>query len=318
MKAIVCTGYGPPEVLQLREVETPVPKKNEIRVKIYATAVNSGDWRLRKPDPAAVRLFFGLTKPRKPVLGSVFAGVVDKTGPQATAYQVGDRVFGMTGMAMGAYAEYVCVPETGCVATMPASLDFDQAASVPFGATTALHFLQKAGVRKGAKVLIYGASGAVGTAAVQLAKSYEAEVTGVCSAANAALVRSLGADRVLDYAADDFANHRETYDVVLETVNKLPLKRCLSLLEPNGTLLLIAADFATMLKGAWAGKTGQSRVMFGPAAEKSEYLQHVKLLIETGRYAAVIDRSYPLERIVEAHRYGEQGRKKGNVVIRIE
>lgn len=315
MKAMVCTKYGSPDVLQLQEVEQPLPNEKQILIRVHTTAVNSGDLRLRKADPWAVRLFLGLTKPRQPIFGSVFAGTIEEVGSRIHPFSIGDKVFGMTGMALGTYGEYICMPENGCISLMPNNMDFIQAAAVPFGVTTALHFLKKAMLQKGEKILIYGASGAVGSAAVQLARYSGAEVTAVCSSGNASLVRSLGADHVIDYTKEDFNDHPERYDVVFETVNKLPFSLCRRLVREEGRLILGAAGFADMLKGAWSDKTKRIKVLSGVAQENKEDIAFIKELIENDHYTAVIDRSYPLAKMVEAHQYVELGHKKGNVVI---
>ena len=286
MKAIVCTKYGTPDVLQLQEVKQPLPKAKQLLIRVQATAVNSADLRLRKAEPWAVRLAFGLTKPRLPILGGVFAGIVEKIGSEVQQFAIGDKVFGTTGMTMGAYGEYICVPEGGCIAVIPENMDFVQAAAVPFGAMTALHFLNKAQLQKGETVLIYGASGAVGSAAVQFAKASGAEVTAVCSSANTSLVQSLGADHVIDYAQEDFNSHTKRYDVVFETVNKLPFAQCKRLVQNEGRLILGAAGLADMLRGAWSDKTNRMKVLSGLAQEKKEDLLYTKELIENGHYAA--------------------------------
>src|SRR6185503_4528086 len=238
MKAIVYKTYGSPEVLQLSEVKKPVPGDNEILIKVKATAVNSGDVRLRKADPFAVRFFFGLMKPKKNILGGVLSGEVEAIGKDVKLFKVGDEVFGSTGMSFGAYAEYKCLPETAVLALKPRKMTHREAAVIPFGATPALYYLRKANIQKGQRVLVYGASGAVGTAAIQLAKYLGAEVTGVCSAANASLVKSLGADKVFDYRTEDFKQNEEKYDVVFETVNKLSVKDAAKKVKKGGVLLL--------------------------------------------------------------------------------
>ncbi|HEX7458209.1 MAG TPA: NAD(P)-dependent alcohol dehydrogenase, partial [Ginsengibacter sp.] len=237
MKAIVYTAYGQPDVLQLKEVEKPVPKDNEILVRIFATAVNTGDLRLRKADPWAVRLFFGLTKPKKHILGGVLSGEVEALGKNVTKFKAGDQVFGSTGMSFGAYAAYICLSEDGILSIKPNNISHIEAGTIPFGGTTALYFIKKANIKEGQKVLIYGASGAVGTAAVQLAKYFRAEVTGVCSTSNVEMVRSLGADKVIDYTKEDFTMNGESYDVIFETVNKLSFSNSIRSLKKHGTLI---------------------------------------------------------------------------------
>jgi len=317
MKAIVCTKYGEPEVLKLKDIKKPVPKDNEVLIRIYATAVNSGDWRLRKAEPFAVRLFFGWSKPKKPILGAVFAGEIESVGTEIKEFKVGDKVFGMTGMEMGAYAEYKCLPEKGCISLIPKNINYDEAASVPFGATTALHFLKKANIKKGQKVLIYGASGAVGTAAVQIAKFFGAEVTGVCSSKNLSLVKFLGADRVIDYTKEDFTTNGETYDVIFETVNKTSFHKIKKSLNKNGTLLLGAAGLTETLRSFWTNLTKREKVIFGVTSQKREDINFIKELIEKGEFHPVIDKVYYLNQIVDAHRYVEKGHKRGNVVIKV-
>jgi len=317
MKAIVCTKYGETEVLKLKDIKKPVPKDNEVLIRIYATAVNSGDWRLRKAEPFAVRLFFGWSKPKKPILGAVFAGEIESVGTEIKEFKVGDKVFGMTGMEMGAYAEYKCLPEKGCISLIPKNIHYDEAASVPFGATTALHFLKKANIKKGQKVLIYGASGAVGTAAVQIAKFFGAEVTGVCSSKNLSLVKFLGADRVIDYTKEDFTTNGETYDVIFETVNKTSFHKIKKSLNKNGTLLLGAAGLTETLRSFWTNLTKREKVIFGVTSQKREDINFIKELIEKGEFYPVIDKVYYLNQIVDAHRYVEKGHKRGNVVIKV-
>jgi len=315
MKAIICIKYGPPEVLQLKEVEKPIAKDNEILIRIFATAVNSGDCRLRKADPWVVRLFFGFTKPKHPVLGGVFSGEIEAIGKSVTRFEVGDKVFGSTGMSFGAYAEYKCLPEDGILSIKPNNISHEQAATIPFGGTTALHFLRKANIKRGQKVLIYGASGAVGSAAVQLAKYFGAEVTGVCSTSNVEMVKSIGADNVIDYTKEDFTANGEIYDVIFETVNKLSFLNSTKSLKKQGTLILGASGLSGMLHGAWTSMTSSRKVISGMINEKADDIILLKKLIENGVYKAVVDRSYPLEQMVEAHRYVEQGHKKGNVAI---
>jgi NADPH:quinone reductase-like Zn-dependent oxidoreductase len=319
MKAIVYTQYGSPEVLVLKEVTKPAPKANEVLIKIKATAVNSGDWRLRKADPYAVRLFFGLTKPKVTILGGVFSGEIEAVGKDVKRFKVGDCVFGSTALSsgFGAYAEYKCLSEEAVLALKPKNLSHTEAAVIPFGATTALHFIKKSAIQPGQKVLIYGASGAVGSAAVQLAKYFGAHVTGVCSTANVALVKSLGADKVLDYTKEDFSETAEPYDVIMETVNKVTFSRCIRALRPKGILILSAAGLADMLRGAWTSLLGTQKVLTGVISETAEDMAFLKELIEAGQLKPVIDRTYSLAQMAEAHAYVEKGHKKGNVAIAV-
>lgn len=315
MNAITFKNYGPPEVLQLIQVPKPIPKDNEVLTRIFATAVNSGDIRLRKADPWAVRLFLGLTKPKISILGGVLSGEIEAIGKNVTKFKIGDQVFGSTGMSFGAYADYKCLPESGILAIKPANITHQQAATIPFGATTALFFLKKAGIKSGQKVLIYGASGAVGSAAVQLAKFWGAEVTGVCSTSNIGLVRSLGADFVIDYTKKDFTANGETYDLIFETVNKLSFSASIKSLKKNGALILGASGLSQQLRGVWTSRTSSQKIISGMIKQKAEDIIFLKELIERGSYKPVVDRIYPLQQMVEAHTYAEQGHKRGNVAI---
>ena len=315
MKAITFRNYGPPQVLQFNQVAKPIPKDNEILVRIFATAVNSGDIRLRKADPWAVRLFLGLTKPKINILGGVFSGEIEALGKNVTKFKFGDEVFGATGMSFGAYADYKCLSENGILAIKPANINHTQAATIPFGATTALYFLKKAGIKSGQKVLIYGASGAVGSAAVQLAKFWGAEVTGVCSTPNIELVRSLGANRVIDYTKEDFKTNKETYDVIFETVNKLSFSASIKSLKKNGTLILGASGLSQQLRGVWTSRTSSQKIISGMIKQKAEDIIFLKELIERVFYKPVVDRTYSLAQMVEAHTYVEHGHKRGNVAI---
>jgi len=315
MKTIVYTKYGPPDVLHLREAEKPMPESNEIQVSVRATAVNSGDIRLRKADPFAVRFIFGLRKPKINVLGSVYSGVVTEIGKNVTHFKVGDEVFGHTDMHFGAYAEFICLPEDGTVALKPNVISHIDAAVIPFGALTALHFLKKAKIKPGQKVLIYGASGAVGTAAVQLAKYYGAIVTGVCGTNNVSLVRSLGTDFVIDYSKEDFTKNGKLYDVIFDTVNKIPFTKILKSLNRSGIIILSAAEMTEMIKGAWTSITSRRYVLMGVISHTKEDLNFLKQLVESGQFKPVIDRAYTLAEMAVAHAYVEKGHKKGNVAI---
>ena len=317
MKAAVYTQYGPPEVLQVKQVEKPTPKNNEILLRIKATAVNSGDWRLRKADPFAVRFIFGLIKPKTNILGTVFSGEVESVGEDVKNFKVGDSVFGHTDMSFGAYAEYKCLPENGSIALKPANISHKEAAVIPFGGVTALHFIKKANIKQGQKVLVVGASGSVGSAAVQLAKSFGANVTGVCSTSNIALVKSIGADKVIDYTNEDFTQSGETYDVIFDAVKAISVSRSLKSLNKNGIMILSAAGMSEMLKGLWISMTSNKKVMTGVISHKAADILFLKKLIEAHKLKAVIDRTYSLEQIAEAHTYVEKGHKRGNVAIEV-
>jgi len=318
MKAVVCTKYGSPDVLQLIEVEKPSPKANEVLIKIHATAVSSGDWKMRKADPFVIRFFFGFTRPKQNILGYVLAGEIELVGSDVKQFKQGDKVFATTGMKLGAYAEYKCLAENAVIAIMPNNLRYEEAAAIPFGGNTALYFLNKANIKKGQKALIYGASGAVGTAAVQLAKHFGAEVTAVCSTANLEMVKSLGADKVIDYTQKNFCKSGIKYDVIFETVGKSSLSDTINSLTPNGCLLMAAAGPVQMLLGLWISISSKKKVISGVMSETADDLIYLKKLIELGKFKAVIDKSYPLDQISEAHRYVEKGHKKGNVVITLK
>jgi NADPH:quinone reductase-like Zn-dependent oxidoreductase len=321
MQAIICTEYGSPEVMQIEEVEKPTPKENEILIRIYATTVTSADIRIRKADPFPVRFFYGFRRPKENlILGAELAGEIEAIGKNVKRFKTGDRVFAGAGTGFGANAEYICLPEEGAVAIKPINMTYEEAAAVPFGATTSLIFLRDKGkIQGGQKVLIYGASGAVGTAAVQLAKSFGAEVSGICSTANLELVKSLGADEVIDYTKEDFTKNGKTYDIVFDTVGKSPFSGCLRSLKQNGIYLrAVHIDIFSIIRGLWASMTSTKKVIGGIAIESKEDLNFLKDLIEAGKIKSVIDRRYPLEQAAEAHRYVEQGHKKGNVVITME
>ncbi|MBM9591021.1 NAD(P)-dependent alcohol dehydrogenase [Leptospira sp. 201903075] len=317
MKVITARKYGTPEVLQMEEWETPSPKKNEIRIRNHKSAVNSADWRLRKPDPKLIRLFFGIIKPRQPILGTSVSGVVDAVGENVTKFKVGDKVFGSAGMRMGAYGEFVCMKESSVITILPKEISFSEGAGLPFGSLTALDFLQKSKIQKDQTIIIYGASSSVGTSAIQLAKHFGAIVTAVCSKGNFDLVKSIGADSVMDYEEFHSENHKKTYDIVFECVGKSSIPSNLLHLTKGGVLVLVGASFKDMFQAAWISLTKGIHVQFGPIAETIDHLNYLTELAQKGKLKVVIDKSYPLEAMAEAHRYVEAGHKKGNVVIDI-
>jgi NADPH:quinone reductase-like Zn-dependent oxidoreductase len=317
MKAIVYTKFGPPDVLQLKEVRKPAPKDNEVLIKIHATTVVKED-----PDMRAAPGFNGFLKPRNLILGQELAGEIESIGKDVTRFKPGDQVFGFD--MFGAYAEYKCMPENGALAIKSANISYEDAASVPNGALTALPFLRDKGkIQSGQTVLIYGASGSVGSAAVQLAKYYGAKVSGVCSTANLEWVRSLGADQVIDYTHEDFTQNGKTYDIIFDTVGKCSFSGCKGSLTNEGVYLSTVPTPVIMLQTLWPAKSGTKKVKFvaaglRPASEKIKDLAFLTTLIEAGNLKPVIDRCYPLEHMAEAHRYVEKGHKKGNVVITVE
>jgi len=323
MKAFVYRRYGGPDVVELAEVPKPVPRDNEVLVRIHATTVTSGDWRVRTlhvPTGLGLvaRLAIGFTRPRQPIMGSEMAGTIESVGKHVTRFRVGDEVFGFPGGAMGSHAQYRTMPEDGRIARKPANLSFEEAASLPFGASTSLHYLRKARIKAGDAVLVIGASGGVGSAMVQLAKHFGAQVTGVTSTNNLALVASLGADRVIDYTREDFTARGETYDIVVDTVGKTPFARCRSVLKDKGRLLAVAAGMPEMLASVWAPLTGSRRVIAGPAEERVGDIPEIAALAEAGALKPVIDRRYRFAQMPEAHAYVETGRKRGSVVVSVE
>lgn len=321
MKAAFATAYGGPEVVQLRDVPEPVPKANEVLVRVCATTVSSGDARLRGARfpsgfGAIARLVFGVTRPRQPILGTELSGIVEATGSAVTRFRPGDRVFAFAGAGMRCHAELRCVPETGAIAALPQGFSFEEAAAISFGGTTALYFLRDvAKLQPGERVLINGASGAVGSAALQLARYSGAHVTGVSSAANAELVRSLGASEVIDYRTTDFAASGERYDVILDTVGTAPFSRSRAVLKPQGRLLIIAAGLGELLKSPVQSRTNGLKVAGGTAPDRAEDIAELKRLCDAGAYRPVIDSVLPFARIAEAHARVDTGHKAGSVVV---
>ena len=319
MRAIVYHTYGSPDVLKLEEVQKPVPQDDEVLVHVHATSVNAGDWHLLRAKPFLMRLMgFGLLKPKNTILGSDIAGRVEAVGRNVKQFQSGDEVFGNTAtFGFGGFAEYVSVPEKALV-LKSTNISFEEAAAVPQAALTALQGLRDKGqIQAGQKVLIYGASGGIGTFAVQIAKAFGAEVTAVCSTRNLDIVRSIGADHVIDYTQEDFTKSGETYDVIFDVVGKSSFSRSVRSLKQNGCYLLANAGLSQMVRGLWTSMRSSKKVIFGAASEKAEDLNFLKELIEAGKIKSVIDRRYPLEQIAEAHRYVDTGHKKGNVVITV-
>jgi len=320
MRVAAYERYGPPDVVQLIEVEKPTPRDGEVLIRVRATTVNSADWRVRSldvPDGFRLlsRLFFGYWKPRQPILGTELAGTIEAVGAGVTKFKVGDDVFAFSGVHMGCHAEYKCMPEDGRVVPKPKNISYDEAAALSFGGTTALSFFRRAKLQRGETVLVNGASGAVGVALVQLAKHFGAEVTAVCSGANAELVRSLGATRVIDYTKEDFSKNGETYDVIVDTTGTAPFSRCQGSLKGGGRLLLILAGLGETLRAPWISLWGDKRVIAGPASEDVDDLRLLAELTSADKFRPVIDCRYPFDQIVEANRYVDTGRKRGSVVV---
>jgi NADPH:quinone reductase-like Zn-dependent oxidoreductase len=318
MRAVVYDRYGPPEVQRLEDVERPVPKNDEVLVKIRATTVTRTDCGLRAGKPFIVRFFFGLRRPKERILGTELAGEVEATGAAVREFAVGDQVFGSTSaFRSGTHAEFICMRESAPLAHKPAGMTFEEAASVTDGAILALMCLEAAQIRKGQRILVYGASGAIGTAGVQLAKNFEADVTAVCNTKNVELVKSLGAARVIDYTQEDFTKNGETYDVIFDAVGKHSFSRCRGSLNRGG--VYVATDgFQNLFLAMWTSRIGDKKVLFPiPPHYTKKNVLFLKELIEAGRYRAVIDRRYPLEDVVEATRYVETEQKTGNVVLTV-
>jgi NADPH:quinone reductase-like Zn-dependent oxidoreductase len=322
VKAIVCSRYGPPDVLEIRDIPKPTPKDNEVLIKVRATTVTSGDFRVRSgilPRGFGVLapLFLGFSGPRQSILGTELAGDIESVGSNVRRFKAGDPVFAFAGASMGCYVEYKVMPEDGPLAPKPANLSYEEAATLSFGGATALVFLRKGKIQKGDKVLVNGASGGVGTAAVQLAKHFGAEVTGVSSAGNLELVKSIGADKVIDYTKEDFTRSGEAYDIIVDTVGTAPFSRSGGSLKDGGRLLQVLGTLSDLLHAPWVAMTTRKQVIAGPASEHAEDVRFLGRLAETGQLKPVIDRRYTFEQIAEAHRYVDAGHKRGNVVITV-
>jgi NADPH2:quinone reductase len=320
MKAVIYQKYGNPGVLQFVEIAKPIPGKDEVLVKIKATSVTNADCYMRRADTVFSRLVLGFFKPKKryQLLGTEFSGIIEAVGTEIREWKTGDEVFGFRGFGTGCYAEYKCIPGNGSLAKKPVNISFEEAASYVDGATTALFFLkEKAKIKPGQKVLINGASGSIGTFAVQLAKYFGAEVTGVCSAKNIELVKSLGAGKVIDYTKEDFTQSNESYDIIFDTVSKSSFSACKKILSGNGIFIDTMFSVSNVLKSLWTGLFCKKKMIFGMSVNKTDALNLVKELIESGKLKTIIDGYYNLEQIADAHLYVESGHKKGNVVITV-
>lgn len=318
MKAVVYTKYGPPEVLQLKEVEKPIPKENEVLVKVFATTVNRTDCGFRKPEyPILIRPIHGIFKPRKQILGTEFSGNIESVGKDVKSFKVGDKVFGLTANNFGAHAEYLCIREEQAISTMPVNASYEEAAAVNDGVMLALNYIKKIDIQRGTKILIYGASGSIGTAAVQLVKYYGAEVTAVCNTKNLEIVKSLGADYVIDYTKETLSKLSGKFDFVFDAVGKISIFYCKKILKPGG--IYFSTDLGFLAQNPLLAftkiKIGRRKVIFPIPKESKEDVVFIKQLMEERKYRAVIDRVYSLEQIVDAYRYVETEQKTGNVVI---
>jgi len=330
MKAITYTEYGTPDVLHIKEMNKPTPKDNEILIRVHAVSVNMGDlWgrnfkaitpsKFSMPLPLWLpsRLYFGVTKPRINVLGNEFAGEVESVGRDVKRFKKGDPVFGYRGQSMGANAEYLCMAENGIVAVKPANISYEEAAAIPYGALTALPLLRRVNIQPGQKVLINGASGGIGSAAVQLAKYYGAEVTGVCGTPRLGFVKALGADKVIDYTKEDFTQNGEIYDLIFDIMNKSSFEKCKDSLKPNGVYLLASFKMKQVFQMLQTSRSNGKKVICALAMENLEDMELTRKLVEEGKIKAVVDKCFPMERAAEAHRYVESGNKAGSVVITI-
>lgn len=319
MKAVVYRKYGGPEVLEFTELPKPQPKENEILIKIIATSVTTADVRMRKADPFPVKFMMGFPNPKKQVLGTEFSGIVEAVGSGVTRFRVNDRVYGPVGFKPGTYLEYRCFSQDSLLTVIPDNVSFEEAAAIPFGGMSSLYFLKKGKVGKGTGLLIYGASGCLGTAAIQLAVNMGADVTAVCSGKNEQLVKSLGAKAVIDYTKDSLKFYPGVFDVVFDTIGKSPFDESIKALKKGG-IYLRAVHMApgVIFRGIRAGLTSGRKVMGGTAAELPEYIDHLSELAAAGKYKPVIDKIYPLSEIRKAHEYVDSGHKRGNVVIKID
>jgi NADPH:quinone reductase-like Zn-dependent oxidoreductase len=323
MKTIVCTKYGSPGVLTLKDVEKPVPNDNEVLIKVRAASVTTADCMMRRGQPFYGRLFIGLLRPKNPITGTGFAGEVENTGENITLFKKGDPVFGETGVSFGTNAEYVCVPEDGLITTLPGNISWDEAAPICDGALTSWSFLKDIGkIQQGQKVLINGASGSLGSSAIQIARYFGADVTGVCGTSNVEMVTSLGADRVIDYTKDDFTKNGQAYDIIFDAIGKSSFSRCKNSLAKHGVYLSPVLGIPLLLRMIWTSKLSSKKAKFSatglrPVPELRVLLNEIKMLIEAKELKLVIDRRYTLEQTAEAHKYVETGHKKGNVVITV-
>ena len=319
MKAIVRTKYGPPDILQLKKVPKPTPKNNEVLVKIYATTVNRTDCAFLRGKPFINRLVGGLFRPKRKILGSEFAGEIEAVSKDVKSFKIADHVFGFSGVSFGAHAEYITMPEQGMLTTMPTYMTYEEVAPSTEGAHYAINNIRKANVGNGQKILINGATGAIGSAAVQLAKYYGAKVTAVCDTQNVKLVKSLGVDKVIDYTEEDFTKSGQEYDFVFDAVGKSSFSACKKLLKPDGIYCSTDLGFLwqNLFLPIWTSRFGRKKVIFPIPNDRKEDILFFKELIEAGKFRPVIDRSYPMERIVEAYKYVEKGQKTGNVVITV-
>jgi NADPH:quinone reductase-like Zn-dependent oxidoreductase len=324
MKAIVCTKYGSPDVLQLKDVDKPVPENNEVLIRVYASSVTRADTMMRRGTPFYGRLFIGLTKPKKPITGTGFAGVIEETGSESKLFKKGDRVFGETGVNFSTNAEYVCINEDGLVAPKPENISFEEAASVCDGVLTSWCFLKDIGkIKSSHKILVNGASGSLGSAAVQIGKYFGAEVTGVCSSANTELVKSLGADKVIDYKQENFTKSSEKYDIIFDSIGKTSFSECRDALKADGVYLSPVLKFSLLIQMILASMLGKKKAKFSatglrPVTELRLFLNELLEIIKDRKIKMIIDRRYPLEQTADAHRYIDTGDKKGNVAITLE